>query len=164
MHLTTITFDFTMSIPQIVKKEEYLARLIGALTKFTNDQSTASPGDFDDEFDEGHEFALQLSEALSPEIRDLVYEIQVHLLCGMTHAGRIVTARGLCDQALREYGEEFPLRRVRVMERYLYLALVAGDHPEKFVEMGLTAISLLTSKKVPFYTWIGGLMVDIWEG
>ena len=156
MHLTAITFDFTMSIPQIIKREEYLARLIGALTKFTKDHSMASPGDFDDGFDEAREFSLQLSETLSPEIRDLVYEVQIHLLCGMTHAGRIMTARGLCEQALQDYGDEYPLRRVRVMERYLYLAVVAGDHPEKYIEMALTAVLPLTSKKVHFYTWIGG--------
>jgi hypothetical protein len=147
MHLTGITFDFTTSIPGIIHKEEYLARLIGALTKFTKTQA-ATPGDFDDDFDDENEFCVQLAESLPREVRGLVYEIQIHLLCGMTHAGRVETARGLCDKALREY-EEFGLRRIRVLERYLYLAVVGGEDTAKFVEMGLSAISQLTSTKVP---------------
>jgi hypothetical protein len=165
MHLTGITFDSTMSIPQIVKKEEYLTRLVGALTKFTKDQSTtASPGDFDDGFDEG-EFSLEVSEALPAETRALVYEIQIHLLCGMTHVTRVITARGLCDKALREYGEEnFPLRWVRVVERYLYLGVVGGNDRAKFTEMGLSGISLLTSNKVPCFHLDLRLIEDVWEG
>lgn len=147
MHLTGITFDFTASVPAIIRKEEYLARLIGALTKFTKTQG-ATPGDFDDDFDDENEFCVQLAESLSREVRGLVYEIQIHLLCGMTHAGRVETARGLCEKAFREY-DEFALRRIRVVERYLYLAVVAGEDPAKFVEMGLSATSQLTSTKVP---------------
>jgi len=146
MHLAGITFDFTSSIPHIIHKEEYLARLIGALTKFTKTQA-ATPGDFDDDFEDENEFCVQLAESLPKEVRGLVYEIQIHLLCGMTHAGRFETAKGLCEKALREY-EEFGLRKIRVVERYLYLAVVGGEPPPRFVGMGMTVISQLTSTKV----------------
>jgi hypothetical protein len=130
-----------------MKKEEYLTRLVGVLTKFTRDQSDLSPGEITPLLND--EFSIVLSDTLPVEVKGVVYEIQVHVLLGMTHEGRYITARNICRKALDIYTEAgCPLRRVRVIERLLYLSVVTGDDTEDLLTLGAGAISSLTSTKV----------------
>jgi hypothetical protein len=130
-----------------MKKEEYLTRLVGVLTKFTRDQSDWSPGEVNPILND--EFSIILSDTLPIEVKAAVYEIQVHVLLGMTHEGHYMTARNICRKALDIYTEaNCPLRRVRVIERLLYLAVVTGDDIEDLLALGSDAISSLTSTKV----------------
>jgi hypothetical protein len=136
----------TMSLQQVMKKEEYLRRLIGYLTRFTKEQSDWSPGEgltMDDDFE------ITLSDMTSPETKALVYEIQVHILLGMTHKGRHATARKICHRALDIYTEmNCLLRRSRVTERLLYLSIVDGEDVKDILELGTDVINTLVSAKV----------------
>jgi hypothetical protein len=141
-----------------MKKEEYLTRLVGVLTKFTRDQSDWSPGEITPVLND--EFSIVLSDTLPVEVKAAVYEIQVHVLLGMTHEGRYTTARNIGRKALDVYTDaNCPLRRVRVVERLLYLAVVTGDDTQDLLALGASAISSLTSTKV--HRFMTSLTVDI---
>lgn len=142
----TISFDMNMSLPQVMKKEEYSMRLVGVLTKFTKDQSGWSPGDDGPSIND--DYSIVLNDTIPIEVRAMVYEIQVHVLLGMTHRGQYATARRICRQTLDMYTEEYPIRRVRVVERLLYLAIVEGDELGDLLNLGSSAITVLTSTKV----------------
>jgi len=135
-----------MSLGQLMKKEEYLTRLIGCLTRFTRDQSEWSPGEapaLDDEFE------LTINDTTQPEVKAFVYEVQVHILLGMTHKGRDMSARKIAQKALDIYTEtQCPLRRLRVIERLLYLAIMGGGDVEDLLALASEAISTLTATKV----------------
>jgi hypothetical protein len=83
------------------------------------------------------------------EVKALVYEIQVHVLVDMTHQGRYATARNIGRKALEIYTEaNCPLRRVRVIERLLHLAVVEGEGVDDALSLGASAINTLASTKV----------------
>lgn len=146
-----------MSLTQIMRKEEYLTKLIGVLTKFTKDQSGLSPGD--DEPVLSDDFSIVLNDTIPVETKATVYEIQVHTLLGMTCHGQYAAARKICQQVLEMYSQ-FPLRHVRVVERLLYLASVDGNEVENILRLGSDAIAMLTSTKVsPVYF---PLTTDFW--
>jgi hypothetical protein len=146
-----------MSLAKIMRKEEYLTKLIGVLTKFTKDQSDLSPGD--DEPLLGDEFSIVLNDTVAVEIKAIVYEAQVHILLGMTYHGQYEAARKICHQILDMYAQ-CPLRRVRVVERLLYLAIVEGNEVEDILALGSDAITTLTSTKV--FLIYSRLTLDIW--
>ena len=136
----------TMSLQQVMKKEEYLKRLIGCLTRFTKDQSDWSP---EEQPDVDEEFEITLSDTASPETKALVYEVQVHILLGMSHKGTHATARKICHKALGIYTEmDCPLRRARVIERLLYLSIVDGEDVKDILDIGARTIDTLVSTKV----------------
>jgi hypothetical protein len=150
VHLDTISVETdatVLPLGQLMKKEEYLTRLIGVLTKFTRDQSDWSPGELTPA--PSDEFSIVLNNNVSIEVKAVVYEIQVHVLLGMTHEGRYAIARNICGKALDIYAEaNCTLRRARVLERLLYLAVVTGEDTEDLLALGSSAISSLTSTKV----------------
>lgn len=136
----------TMSLQQVMKKEEYLKRLIGCLTRFTKDQSDWSP---EEQPTVDEEFEITLHDTTSPETKALVYEIQVHILLGMTHKGRHATARKICHKALGIYTEmDCPLRWARVIERLLYLSIVDGEDVKDILDIGTRCIDTLVYAKV----------------
>jgi hypothetical protein len=151
IHVTTLSLESdvgTLPLTQIIKKEEYLCRLIGVLTKFTKDQSDWSPGLEVESLDD--EFSIVLNDEIPVEVKGIVYEIQVNILLGMTHQGQYATARKICQRVLEMYNESHcPLRRIRVIERFLYIAIVEGDH-DNILELGSDAITTLASTKVYF--------------
>jgi tetratricopeptide (TPR) repeat protein len=117
-----------MSLGQLMKKDEYLTRLIGCL---------------DDEFE------LTINDTTPPEVKAFVYEVQVHILLGMTHKGRDMSARNIAQKALDIYTQtQCPLRRLRVIERLLYLAIMGGGDVEDLLALASEAISTLTAAKV----------------
>ena len=136
-----------MSLAQVMRKEEYLTRLTGVLTKFTKDQSGWSPGD---EFPSiSDDYSIVLNDTVPIEVKAVIYEIQVHVLLGMTHQGQYTTARRICREVLDLYPDTyFPIRRVRVIERLLYIAIVEGDEVGDLLNLGVSAITTLTSTKV----------------
>ena len=135
-----------LSLNQIMRKEEYLCKLIGVLTKFTKEQSDWSPGV--DTPETSDEFSIILNDAIPLEVQALIYEIQAHVLLGMTHRGQLATAKKICQKALETYSEsDHPLRRIRVVERLLYLAIIDGD-TEAAIHLGATVITFLASAKV----------------
>jgi hypothetical protein len=142
-----------------MKKEEYLTRLIGVLTKFTKDQSGLSPGDVGPSISD--EFSIVLNDTISDEVKGIVYEIQVHILVGMTHRGQYAMGRKICRQLLDIYSDSYPLRRVRVIERLLYLEIIEGSELGDLLDLGGSAIIALTTTKVFLY-WFR-LTKDIWE-
>jgi hypothetical protein len=148
-----------MSLVQIMKKEEYLTRLIGVLTKFTKDQSDWSPGDDIPTIND--DFSIVLNDTVPLEVKAMVYEIQVHILLGMTHRGQYTTARRICHQILDIYTDNYPLRRVRVIERLLYLAIVEGDDMGDLLTLGSSAIATLTSTKV--FSCCIELITGLWK-
>jgi hypothetical protein len=130
-----------------MQREEYLCRLTGTLTKFTQDQGELSPG-VETAPGINTEFSIVLGDSVALEAKALVYEIQIHILLGMTHEGRCAVAKKICQRTLDLYSEvEYPLRRVRVIERLLYLAVVEGD-PMEVMDLGASAVTLLASGKV----------------
>ena len=135
-----------ISFGQLMKKEEYLTRMIGCLTKFTRDMSDWSPGEepaMDDEFE------ITLSDTTPLEVKAFVYEIQVQILLGMTHKGRDVSARKIAQKALDIYNEtNCPVRGLRVIERLLYLAITDGEDVHDVLALGSGAITTVTSVKV----------------
>ena len=132
-----------------MKEEEYLTRLVGALTKFTKDQSDWSPGDVAPSIND--DYSIVLSEEHPIETKAAVYEIQVHVLLGMTHQGQYTNARSICHQALDMYTEtNCPLRRIRVIERLLYIAVIEGEGIGDLQDLGSSAITTLTTTKVYF--------------
>jgi hypothetical protein len=136
-----------MSLAQVMRKEEYLTRLTSVLTKFTKDQSGWSPGD---EFlSISDDYSIVLNDTVPIEVKAVIYEIQVHVLLGMTHQGQCTTARRICREVLDLYSDtHFPIRRVRVIERLLYIAVVEGDEVGDLPNLGASAITSLTSTKV----------------
>ena len=136
-----------MSIGQVMRNEEYMTKLVAVLTRFTKDQGEMSPGDKEMELDE--EFSIVLNDDVGVQVKALVYEIQVHVLMEMTHQGRYATAKKIGQKALEIYTEaNCPLRRVRVIERLLYLAVVEGEDVDDSLSLGRCAINTLTSTKV----------------
>ena len=124
-----------------------MTRLVGVLTRFTRDESGWSPGMEESLNDD--EYSIVLNETLSVETKSLVSEVQVHILLRMTHQGQYTTARKLCRQTLETYtGLNCPLRRIRVVERLLYLAVINGDTRDDILDLGRGAITILTSPKV----------------
>ena len=78
-----------------------------------------------------------------------IHEIQIHVLLGMTHQGQYSTARKICREVFDLYAENhYPIRRVRVIERLLYIAIVEGDEPGDLLNLGSSAIATLTAAKV----------------
>lgn len=148
-----------MSLLQIMKKEEYLTRLIGVLTKFTKDQSGWSPGDDIPTIND--DFSIVLNDTIPIEVKAIVYEIQIHILLGMTHRGQYATARRICRQILDMYTDNYPLRRVRVIERLLYLSIVEGDDMGDLLTLGSSVIATLTSTKV--FSLCIELITGLWE-
>lgn len=148
IYLTSISVDFgTMTLSQVMRKEEYLTRLTGVLTKFTKDQSGWSPGD--DFPCINDDYSIILNDTVPIEVKAVVYEIQLHVLLGMTHQGEYTTARRICGEILDLYPEtHFPIRRVRVIERLLYIAIVEGDRVGDLMNLGASAITALASTKV----------------
>ena len=136
-----------MSLAQVMRKEEYLTRLTGVLTKFTKDQSGWSPGD---DFPSVHnDYSIVLNDTVPIEVKAMIHEIQIHVLLGMTHQGQYSTARKICREALDLYTEnDYPIRRVRVIERLLYIAIVEGDEIGDLLNLGSSAITTLTAAKV----------------
>jgi hypothetical protein len=159
VHLTSVSLDMSMSLVQIMKKEEYLTRLIGVLTKFTKDQSDWSPGDDIPTIND--DFSIVLNDTVPIEVKAMVYEIQVHILLGMTHRGQNATASRICRQILDMYTDNYPLRRVRVIERLLYLAIVEGDEMGDLLTLGSSTIATLTSTKV--FSLCIGLTTGLWK-
>jgi hypothetical protein len=162
VHLSSLSLDDAgMSLAQVMRKEEYLTRLVGVLTKFTKVQSGWSPGDETPSMND--EFSIVLNDTFPVEVKAIVYEIQVHTLLGMTHHGQYATARRICRQSLDLYdGNQYPIRRVRVIERLLYLAIVEGEESEDLLDLGSTAVTTLTTTKVRFTNAI--LTIGIWQG
>jgi len=150
VHLTSVQIEKSaavMSLAQIMKKEEYLTRLVGSLTKFSRDPQDWSPGDVPMELNE--EFSIVLNEELPAEVRAIVYEIQIDILLGTTIAGQHDIVVSLCHKALQFYEEhDYPLRRARVIERLLYLAVLSGDQCDNPLELGTAVVRILTSSKV----------------
>ena len=136
-----------MSVGQVMRKEEYMTKLVAVLTRFTKEQGEMSPGEKEMCLDE--EFSIVLNNDVDMEVKALVFEMQVHVLLEMTHPGRYVTTKKLARRALDIYAEEnCPLRRVRVIERLLYLAVVEGEDIDDALTLGASAINTLTSTKV----------------
>src|SRR5271170_1800105 len=129
-----------MGVAQVMRKEEYLTKLVAVLTRFTKDQCEMSPGDNGTSLDE--EFSIVLNDEVGVEAKALVYEVQVRVLVDMTHQGRYATAKKIGRKALEIYTEtNCPLRRVRVIERLLYLAVVEGEDVDDSLSLGTTAIN-----------------------
>jgi len=136
-----------MGVAEVMRREEYLTKLVAVLTRFTKDQGEMSPGDNEMELDE--EFSIILNDDVAVEVKALMYEIQVHVLVDMTHQGRYATARNIGRKALEIYTEaNCPLRRVRVIERLLHLAVVEGEGVDDALSLGASAINTLASTKV----------------
>ena len=136
-----------MGVTEVMRREEYLTRLVGVLTRFTKDQGEMSPGDEGVEVDD--EFSIVLNNEVGVGVKALVFEIQVHILGDMTHQGRHATAKKIGRKGLEIYTEtNCLLRRVRVIERLLYLAVVEGEDVDDALSLGASAISTLTSTKV----------------
>ena len=148
IYLTSVSVDSgTMTLPQVMRKEEYLTRLTGVLTKFTKDQSGWSPGD--DFPSVNDDYSIVLNDTVPIEVKAVVYEIQINVLLGMTHQGQYTTARRICREILELYPDtHFPIRRVRVIERLLYIAIIEGDEVGDLLNLGASAITALTSTKV----------------
>ena len=139
-----------LSLAQVMKKEEYLTRLVGSLTRFTINQSVSSPGRDEPRVDD--EYSIILNESLPIEVKALVSEIQILVLSSMTHQGQYEMARKICHQVLEMYTENnCPLRRMRVIERLLYLAVIDSDKGEGVLDLGRDAITILVSTKVYQY-------------
>ena len=148
VHLTSISVDSgTMTLAQVMRKEEYLTRLTSVLTKFTKDQFESSPGgDFPSVSDD---YSIVLNDTVPIEVKAVIYEIQVHVLLGMTHQGQYTTARRICREVLDLYPDtDFPIRRVRVVERLLYIAIVEGHEVGDLLDLGASAITTLATTKV----------------
>jgi len=136
-----------MGVAEVMRREEYLAKLVAVLTRFTKDQGEMSPGDKEVELDE--EFSIVLNDDVAVEVKALVYEIQVHVLVDMTHQGRYATAKNIGRKALEIYTEaNCPLRQVRIIERLLHLAVVEGEGVDDALNLGASAINTLASTKV----------------
>jgi len=150
VHLTStevVRDAAVMSLAQIMRKQEYLMRLVGALTRFSKDQQDWSPGEVPMEVDD--EFSIVLNEDLPVEVRAIVYELQIDILLGLTIPGQYVLAQTLCHKAMTIYEEgNFPLRRARVIERLLFLAVVSGDITGDHLDLGATIVRALTTTKV----------------
>jgi tetratricopeptide (TPR) repeat protein len=150
VHLTSLDIakdSAVMSLSQIAKKEEYLTRLVGALTKFSRDQGDWSPGDISTEINE--DFSIVLNDDLPPEVRAIAYEMQVNILLGMNFPGQYGVARSLCLKAMDIYQEtDYPIRRARVTERLLYLAVLSGNDSDNLLEFGTVIVRSLTTVKV----------------
>ena len=82
------------------------------------------------------------------DVKALVHEIQVHVLVGMTHQGQYATARRICHKILEMYSDEYPIRRVRVIERLMYITVVDGNAASETLKLGSEAITKLTTTKV----------------
>lgn len=135
-----------MSLGRLMKKEEYLTRLIGCVTKFTRESSDWSPGEVPAMEDE---FEITLSDTTPLEVKAFVYEVQVQILLGMTYKGREACARKIAQKALQIYKEtNCPLRGVRIVERLLYLSVLDGEDVQDILNLGSGAIANLTSTKV----------------
>jgi hypothetical protein len=131
------------SLGEIMGKHEYMAKLIGMLTKFTKDRSDWSPGD---PISLDSDFSIILNDAIPVEVKAIVYEIQISILLGMSHQ-RIDVVKGLCEKALAIYEENvFPIRRVRVIERMLYTFMIQGDSFPNALEIGNNALQILAPK------------------
>lgn len=137
----------TLNLMGIINKEEYLSRLVGALTRLHRDcsQSLWSPGDIDCPSDD--EFSIVLNETFPVEVKAVVYEIQVHTLLNLGQRGHYSTARSLCYKAMEAY-VDCPLRRARVIERLLYLAILDGESTSELIALGEGVVNLLTCSKV----------------
>ena len=159
VHLSTISFDCTMCLERVIKGEEYLTRLIGVLTKFTKDPNGWSPGD--EEPNISDDFSIVLNDTISDEVKAIVYEIQVHVLLGMTHRGQYAMGRKICRQLLDIYSENYPLRRARVIERMLYLAIIEGSEVGDPLNLGGSAIASLTTTKV--FSYLPMLTKGFWK-
>lgn len=150
VHLSTLSLEndaATLSLAQVMKKEEYLTRLVGSLTRFTIDQLVWSPGMDAPRVDD--EYSIILNESLPVVVKALVSEIQILVFSSMTHQGQHEMARKICHQVLEIYTEnDFPLRRIRVIERLLYLAVVDGNKGGGVLDLGGNVITILASTKV----------------
>jgi len=153
VHLSVLELTADMaclSVPQIMRKEEYLTRLIGILTRFAKQaesESEWSPGD-DGVPIPNPEFSIILEDHVPLEIKAMVYEIQIHILLGMTHPSRYAAAAKLCRHALLMYDDlDCTLRCVRIIERLLYISVVEGDLNQS-LHLADTAIEKLTGKNV----------------
>ena len=150
VHITTIDLSeeaAVLSLGELMKKEEYLSRLIGVLTRLHRDchPSNWSPGDI---VETDYEFSIILDEKLPIEVTAVVYEIQIHTVLNLSR-GQHATARSLCHKAMEAYSEtNCVLRQARVIERLLYLAVLDGDNAEDLLTLGLGTVSILTSTKV----------------
>jgi len=130
-----------------MRKEEYLTRLIGSLTRFSRDQRDCSPGDVPHA--ESEDFSIMLNDSLPVQTKAIIYEIQVDILLGLAHTGQNLLIENLCHKAMDIYGDaQCPLRRVRVAERLLYLAVVEGNISSHSIDLGSSAIRNLTAMKV----------------
>jgi hypothetical protein len=130
-----------------MRKEVYLTKLIGSLTKFSRDQRDWSPGDIP--YAESDDFSIMLNDSLTPQMKAIIYEIQVEILLGMTYKGRTAPIKNLCQKAMEIYEDNHcPLRRIRVAERLLYLAVLEGDISPEPIDIGAQAIRNLTAMKV----------------
>lgn len=153
VHVTSIPLGdeaASLTLGELMKREEYLSRLIGALTRLHRDcyASTWSPGDvIPGEI--GDEYSIVLSETLPVEVRAVVYEIQIHTLLGLTAGGHYASARSLCQKAMDAYVDaNCPLRHARVVERLLYLGIVEAENASELLTLGAGAVSALISNKV----------------